>query len=363
MGSWLCLISIVMAAAEPPSGRIAYLAGSNPDELCVHVLDLPTKNDSRIGPGQNDCAPVWSPDGAWLAFSTRQSGNMGIVVAKPDGSETRPLVHASEWNVFPQWSPDGHMLAYENGDDFTQSIVVWNMDTNTETIWGGGAKGLMRPAWLPTFKLLSTLNSDPRVKNGNAALDQIKSGPVIIAVGIEGPPNARSTGLFFVTPEAVVPFPQEALPSDEGKYAEWSARPSPNGSRLVFESNDGGDRELFCYTRERAVDISNHRAADWNPVWSPDSRWLAFESFRGGRRGVYRIYTDTARVSPVAASPDYDNWAPTWSPDGKWLAYVSNQTGDPEIYVSDTAGAHTVRLTEHPGLDYAPAWCPKGDTP
>ncbi|MCX5758181.1 MAG: hypothetical protein NTU83_06685 [Candidatus Hydrogenedentes bacterium] len=350
MGVWLCLLSAHGSAG--PSGWIAYLAGSESGGLCVHVLDVADKTDTGIGSGDCDGAPVWSPDGAWLAFSTRKPEGIGIVLARQGAVETRSISHANEWNSYP-----------EGGEDFAQRIMVYDVETNSETAWGGDAKGLMRPMWLPNFRLLSTLNADPRVKNGNAALDRIKAGPVIVAAGVAGRPNALSTGLFFVTADTAVPFPREALPSATGQYAEWAVRPSPNGLRLAFESNDGGDREIFCYTRERAVDVSNHRAADWNPVWSPDSRWVAFESFRGGRRGVYRIYADTARVSTIAASPDCDDWSPAWSPDGKWIAYVSNRTGDPEIYVSDPTGEHTIRITEHPGLDYAPSWCPRGHKP
>jgi len=94
-------------------------------------------------------------------------------------------------------------------------------------------------------------------------------------------------------------------------------------------------------------------------VWSPDGRWLAFESFRGGRRGVYCAYRDTVRVSAMAVEEDSDCWHPAWSPDGKSFAFVSNRTGDAEIYIADFRSRKTRRLTQHPGLDAAPAWRPE----
>ena len=115
------------------------------------------------------------------------------------------------------------------------------------------------------------------------------------------------------------------------QYAEWHVEPSPDGSGVAFESNDGGDREIFVLTKKGTADVSNHRAADWAPVWSPKGEWLAFESFRDGRRGIYRVFPQTARVLPVAVSNDADNWWPTWSPNGEWLVFVSNRTGDPEL--------------------------------
>lgn len=352
--------AVLFIAAASPAGEIAYLSGADSGNLRVQVVRLESRTASPVGPGPSDGAPAWSPDGAWLAFSTKQTDGFGVVLAKPDGSETRTIGHAATWNAFPQWSPDGRLLAYESGDGLARRIVVFDIETGTETVWGGGAEGFMRPVWLPNHKLLYAINADPNVKSGTTAISRLGSGPVIVAAGVEKTANGLSTGLFFMTADSAVPFPQEALPSASGEYAEWFAAPSPSGLRLAFESNDGGDREIFCYTRERAVDLSNHRTADWNPVWSPDSRWLAFESFRGGRRGVYCVFADTARVAAVAASPEYDAWSPAWSPDGKWIAHVSNRTGDPEIYLSDPAGKDLIRVTDHPGPDYAPVWRPKG---
>ncbi|HNR35035.1 MAG TPA: hypothetical protein PKO36_07630 [Candidatus Hydrogenedentes bacterium] len=356
MASWV----LAFIAAASPAGQIAYLSGADSGSLRVHVLDLESRTAVPVGPGQSDGAPAWSPDGAWLAFATKRTDGMGIVLARPDASETRAIAHTAAWNAFPQWSPDGRLLAYESGEGLTQRIVVYDIEGGNETVWGGGAEGFMRPVWLPNHKLLYAINADPNVKSGTAAIDRLGSGPALVAAGVEKTPHGLSTGLFFMTSDSVVPVPQETLPSATGEYAEWFAAPSPNGLRLAFESNDGGDRELFCYTHERAVDLSNHRTADWNPVWSPDSRWLAFESFRGGRRGVYCVFVDTARVAPVVASPDFDTWSPSWSPDGKWIAYVSNCTGDPEIHVCNLSGKDLIRVTDRLGPDYAPVWRPKG---
>lgn len=330
----LILIGAITVAASP-SGQIAYVSGTEQEDHCVMVLDVATHASTRVGMGKRDGAPVWSPDGQWLAFTFVDGGKTHLRVVRADGSQGRTLKTSAALNRWPRWSPDSSRLVYSSGEGFGARVAVYDLAKNTETIWGGGKTGLLEPVWF---------NRD-----------------TVVAVMMAGPPGHFTTEMATVSATGVTPFPQNYYPSS-GKYVEWSIEPAPKGRMLAFDSNDGGDREIFVLSQRRgAYDVSNHRAADWNPKWSPDAKWLAFESFRGGRRGVYRVFVDTARVFPVAVGKDSDDWAPSWSPDGRYLTFVSDRTGDPEIYLTAADGkSKPVRLTNHPGDDYAPAWRPKG---
>jgi Tol biopolymer transport system component len=60
--------------------------------------------------------PVWSPDGAWIAFSYLGGGLNpapelnGVFVVRPDGTDLRKLAPDSDSNL--SWSPDGRSLAF-----------------------------------------------------------------------------------------------------------------------------------------------------------------------------------------------------------------------------------------------------------
>lgn len=362
MLSVVALACAVIAAA--PEGMIAFAAGTEQEDQCVCVIDLASGATTRVGPGAHDSAPQWSPDGQWLAFTSRTDDGLGVYVVRPDGSGGRFVNHAKAWNFAPAWSPDGSCLAYASSAEMTlaRTLTVWNSNNQQETTWANGREGLMAPVWMPSLDLMKAL--DPEQKLVLDGLDTAKfleegeEGGVLAAVGLVGEPGKLSTELLLVTRTQVAPLLALLLPKSK-QYAEWAPRPDPEGERFAFESNDGGDREVFVLGKRGIGDVSNHREADWNPVWSPEGNFLAFESFRDGRRGLYGVYPETARVFTIAAGPNFDCWSAAWSPDEDWIAFVSDREGFPRLFITRRDGSEQRRLTEATLNEFAPAWRPE----
>ncbi len=360
----LAFVIVSACCAAAPAGQIAFVSGPDQEDQCVCVLDVASAAVTRVGTGAGDGAPRWSPDGAWLAFDSRREEGVGIRVVRADGSDGRALKHKYLWNHEPRWSADGRRLVYaaDPKSNMEQVAVVYDLETDTETEWNGGKPGLLRPVWLPSLKLMKALNPDQGftwegVDTDKFVLEAFESG-ALVAIGLVGEPGKYSTEPWLITTSQAAPILQ-LLTKDSLRFAEWAMEPDPEGERIAFESNEGGDREIYVIGKRGIADVTNHRAADWNPVWAPDGKWLAFESFRSGRRGVYRLFPDTARVFRVAVQDNADCWSPTWSPDGAWLAYVSDQTGDAELFARRVNTEEEVQLTHQPARDYAPAWRPE----
>lgn len=327
------VLSTFVLGADP-SGQIAFLSGTEQEDRCVCVLDVAAGTVTRVGHGTRDGEPEWSPDGSRIAFvTTAPEEGTRVCIVEADGFKERLLKHDQAWNHGPpRWSPDGNRLAYTGGEGLDRRVKVYDLEADREIQWGGNDISFLRTVW----------TGDDR----------------ILAVGVVGTPGKQSMDLYWVTQDGATPA-TEVLAS-VGTYAEWSPEPQAQGEAIAYESNDGGDREIFVYLLKRGtVDVSNHRAADWNPVWSPDGEWVAFESFRGGRRGIYRVSPLRILVSPIAVSLQSDNWAPTWSPDGAWVAFVSDRDGVPKLYVTDVAGEDVRALTKGDAQDLAPAWRPE----
>ncbi len=317
--------------AAQPAGDIAYLSGPRQDQLTVCVLHVATGVVESVGLGKRDGRPVWSPDGARLAHTCDENGQRRIRVVDADGSNGTVLPTPNSPAYHPRWSPDGSRLAFVAGPENAERIYVYDRVSASIKPWGNDQPPLLQPAWV----------SDDR----------------LVAIGRIGRPGSQTTDLFWVSQSRVDRI-DDALP-EYGKYFEWAPSSPGIGEFLAFESNDGGDREIYVYAPQRgAIDVSNHRAADWNPRWSPDRRNIAFESFRGGRRGVYQVNALRVLVGTVYAPEGANAWDPDWSPKGDWIVFVSDQSGTPNLFATRSGSEEIVQLTDGPGVQLAPAWRP-----
>lgn len=327
----LAVLAVAGVANAQPPGDIAFLSGARHDDLIVCVLHVGSDAVDVLGVGRGDGRPVWSPDGARLAHTFDDNGERRIRIVKADGTGANVLASPDGSARHPRWSPNGGRIAFVAGWRNAERIYVYDLSTKTTEPWGGDRPPLMQPAWV----------SDDR----------------LVAVGRISRPGSQTTDLFWVTRTRAYRI-DDALPAN-GKYFEWAPASPGVGEFLAFESDDGGDREIFIYVPRRgAIDVSNHRAADWNPRWSPDQRNIAFESFRGGHRGIYQVNALRVLVSELHAPDNANAWDPDWSPDGDWIVYVSDETGDANLFATQSGGGKTVQLTDAPGLQLAPAWRP-----
>ncbi|MCX7880647.1 MAG: PDZ domain-containing protein [Ignavibacteria bacterium] len=62
-------------------------------------------------PAIHDRAPVWSPDGKWIAYISDKSGETEVYISKPDGTgEIQLTNNAKTYRYFLKWSPDSKKL-------------------------------------------------------------------------------------------------------------------------------------------------------------------------------------------------------------------------------------------------------------
>jgi TolB protein len=64
-------------------------------------------------------------------------------------------------------------------------------------------------------------------------------------------------------------------------------------------------------------------------------------------------------VSFPAGSSSGTNLSPAWSADGTQIAFSSSRSGDPDIWISDSSGIKTKRITAFAGPDVSPVWNPR----
>lgn len=95
------------------------------------------------------------------------------------------------------------------------------------------------------------------------------------------------------------------------------------------------------------------------PNPSPDGKRVLFQSNRTGRWEIYVMNADGSDPTQLTDRAG-DNVTPVWSPDGKRIALAASPGGNSDIYVMNADGSEWKRLTDHPGDDSHPHWSADG---
>jgi dipeptidyl aminopeptidase/acylaminoacyl peptidase len=120
---------------------------------------------------------------------------------------------------------------------------------------------------------------------------------------------------------------------------------SPDGKRVVFQSNRKGVNDLYqkpadgSGREELLLESADGKQPD---SWSPDGRFILYRSAQNnGDLMVLPLTPDqkTTDAKPyVFLSTPFNEQNGVFSPDGKWVAYQSNESGRDEIYVRPFPG-------------------------
>jgi len=78
--------------------------------------------------------PVWSPDGAWIAFVTNSNESDDIWKTRPDSSEQVALMRNDwEWDKHPSWSPDSQQIVFFSNREGNRQLFIIDKDGRNPT--------------------------------------------------------------------------------------------------------------------------------------------------------------------------------------------------------------------------------------
>jgi dipeptidyl aminopeptidase/acylaminoacyl peptidase len=107
------------------------------------------------GNGENEYAPTWSPDGAWLAFYQPTSSSLNLLKVRPGAGEPPVLLAKAGGAALPEWSPTGEWIAYHDENWRPKLISPDGKTTRALPPYPGAF------AWAPDGKTLYQARLDP----------------------------------------------------------------------------------------------------------------------------------------------------------------------------------------------------------
>jgi len=385
--------------AWSPDGRqIAFVRLSTGSATgAIHVISPLGGADRKVSDQPVVGLLSWSPDGRWLATGAIWGGDPrtgavppGIRFIEVATGEVRDVTSpaGSGYDIHPAFSPDRRHLAYASClHGFTCDVDV--VDLGPDDMPKGTARRLTRRIVMPRFGLAWTRDSasvvyadliDTRLWRVRIQGDRPPERIEIAGPAASFPATAVSRDrLAFVregTHTAIYRFepghPPQVIATTSLPFRNWSPNLSPDGSRIAFASNRGGEADaiwLAASDGSNPIQLTHGPGLmEGSPRWSPDGRRIAFDSL--GEDGVWHIWTIDAdggalhRVTSHLANHNQ----PAWSHDGRYLYFFSNRTGTsqtiwripvaggPEEQVARTGGGRSQESADGRTLYVQRAW-------
>ena len=146
----------------------------------------------------------------------------------------------------------------------------------------------------------------------------------------------------------------------DSPFADQWPRVSPDGSRIVFQSNRDLDFEIYVMNGDGGDprNLTGSSFDDRFPAWSPDGARIVWSRFDASF-DVWEMTPSGEGARAVVATP-YDELAPSVSPDGRLVAFQSDAGGArTALFVAPMAGGAPRELLGDDGAGgsaQAPWW-------
>ena len=289
--------------------------------------------------GEQDAAPVWSPNGKQIAFSSQSSSGQWQVYTLDANGGGRRLVSKGTLNyVDVAWSPNGQQIGYSG---LTDGQVITSGHVYVVNANGTGQNPLTSGSgWYDEFFGWSPDGSSlyfDRVTNGDDAIFTM---------------NGSGSDLHELTPSS----------GDDDYWAAWS----PDGDEIAFSRTNpdspsaGGEIWVMNQDGSGQRQLTANLDDNFGSAWAPDGKQIAFMSNKSGR---YQIYLVSPSGGPLQQLTTAGGAAePKWSPNGKEIAYEGLIDGNYQIFVMQANGSGKQQLTSGTySSNTDPAWSPNGN--
>jgi dipeptidyl aminopeptidase/acylaminoacyl peptidase len=324
---------------EPGGGRIAVTVTTVVEdkdrrhrEIWMVSADGSREPFRYTSPGTDASNPVWSPDGALLAFTSRREGSDDDVWFLRTGEPGGEAFQIPGVKATPTFSPDGQWLLFSWRGEEPESLEnqPWRNRVSPAAITRGPDPKRF------DGRLYTTLPFKGDERGYLAPRETRRPSHLYLVPRAGGEPRALTTGDLDQTDPAWSPdgrriaFVQDSTVTDE-------LRPQPRPQLHVLTVAGGAVRRLETGFTEST-----------DPQWSPDGRSIAFgcSTGRGQERDVCVVPADGGPVQNLTTAWNLNPGSPMWSRDGRTIYFSADTHGNAHLFAVP-AGGGAIRQVTH----------------
>ena len=343
----------------------------------------------QITTGGHEGAPVFSPDGKWIAFTAMYDGNVDVFVIPADGGEPKRLTWHPGVDIATAWTPDSKkVLFHSNRDSYADfnrlyTVAVEGGPAEVLPMWRGEAAWFSPDAtriayvpnaiWQTSWKRYRGGQTTPIyiVRLSDLAIEKVPrensndKNPIWLGdtVYFLSDRNGPVTLFAYDTKAKTV---KQVMANQGFDFKSLSAGPDA----LVYEQFGG--IYIFSPSSGKSTKVDIHIAGDLpstrphyekvgdriqNAAISPSGMRAVFEA----RGEIFTAPAEKGDVRNLTHTPAVAERDPAWSPDGKSIAFFSDESGEYELRIVDQSGSGSVKkinLGNPPSFFYGPLWSP-----
>ncbi len=368
-------------------GIIAFAPTTNGALLQVPVAGGTAQPLTRLEKGDiTQRWPEFLPGGKAMIFATSANtsswANAQVAVQLLGTGERRNLIQGG---TNPRYAPTGHLVYAQGGSlmavpfdpqrlavtgppvaviervlqSSVSGVAQYSFSSTGSVVYvpGGIQSAQSQLAWVSRNGAAQPLPAPVRAYRG----PRLSPDGRRVAVAIEE--QESQTWLYDVSLETLTRLTFEGS-------ANYNSVWTPDGKRIVFNSNKEGPLNLFWQLTDGSGGLERLTTNGYTQApmsWSPDGQVLAFiEISPTTGRHIWTLRMGDAspssgqvRKPQLFLQTPFTESAPRFSPNGRWLAYTSNESGRFEIYVQPYPGpGGKWQISTEGGTE--PVWNPNG---
>ncbi len=316
----------------------------------------------------HDIAPVFSPDGRTIAFSSNRHGSYDVFVVPVQGGRPRRLTFDSATDMVCGWTPDGKnvLFASTRGTDFPSSSELYLVPVeggrSRRLTAAEGKEGVFSPtgdrlayvrgpgAWYRKGYRGSS-NDDIWICNA----DGTSNRRLTTFNGVDTSPMWSADGQtlyyvseFYGTPANIVRLPvppvADAPGSPKTPVADAPGSPGPKPQSVTFHKDDGVRRARISGNGAWIVYECGPDLWVVSTKEGAQPRKLAIEVYADDKANPEEVKTFTSQATEFALSPDE-----------KFIAFAVHG----KLFRMPIApNGKVTQLTDGPCNDHGMAWAP-----